>query len=68
MAENLSLLKTCTKCKTEQLVDNFGKSRGYLQSWCKTCTNEAVRKRNKERYQEERAAVVIAQAKRKLLE
>jgi hypothetical protein len=46
-------LKLCTKCKEEKPVDQFGKRVGGYQSWCKKCTNEATRARNKARYHED---------------
>lgn len=46
-------LKLCTKCKEEKPVDQFGKRVGGYQSWCKKCTNEAAKTRNKSRYQQD---------------
>lgn len=45
--------KKCTKCGREKSVDQFGKRTGGYQSWCKACTNEAVKSRNKEHYHED---------------
>lgn len=46
-------LRLCTKCKEEKPVDQFGKKPGGYQSWCKKCTNEASKVRNKTRYHED---------------
>lgn len=40
-------MKTCSKCKTEQPLDQFKKVQGgkYLDSWCKLCNRKAAKLR-----------------------
>ena len=47
-------MKACTKCTSLKGLIEFGKSsraKDGLSSWCKKCTREASKVRNKERYE-----------------
>jgi hypothetical protein len=56
------LTRVCSKCKQEKTIDHFGRCKTSYQSWCKQCTNEANKARNKKRYHED------AEYRRKLLD
>lgn len=40
-------MKTCTKCKTEHPIENFGKSNSTIHYWCKPCLAAYCRERYK---------------------
>lgn len=45
-------MKTCSKCKSEQPLENFSKTKKHYQSWCKSCSNKQKKSyyyKNKER-------------------
>ena len=50
-------MKTCTKCKKEQSLDNFYKKVGVYHSMCKPCK----KKHNKKVYDEQRAKLIQSQ-------
>ena len=50
-------MKTCTRCKTEKELSEFGKlkiSKDGLQYWCKNCLNENISKAQKQFKKEQR--------------
>jgi hypothetical protein len=49
------ITRVCSKCKQEKPIECFGRCKTSYQSWCKQCTNEANKVRNRQRYHEDPA-------------
>jgi len=52
---DLTDLKKCTHCGRFLPKTEYSKNKNGLQSWCKKCTNEATKMRNKQRYHDDPA-------------